>query len=66
MSFFQPIYAFLHSPAGVIGLFAALLVGFWLLYRRPAGNTSQRLMRWRIGLQFAAICLILGIAILNQ
>ena len=58
MSTFQPIYDFLHSKSGLALLIALLLIGLWNMVRMPAGNTSQKLMRWRVGLQFAAICLI--------
>ena len=65
MSMFATFYDLLHSPAGVGVLFAALLLGLWNMFRRPAGNLSQKLMRWRIGLQFAVICAILGMALLS-
>jgi hypothetical protein len=62
MSAFEPIYDFLHSPLGMALLLAALLFGLWNMYRQPATNLSQRLMRWRVGLQFAVIILLLGLA----
>lgn len=39
-------------------VFGVLLFGFWNLSR---GNpeTSQKLMRWRVGLQFLAILLLM-------
>lgn len=58
MSYFGPVYDFLHSRGGLALFVALLLIGLWNMFRAPAGNTSQRLMRWRVGLQFAAICLI--------
>ena len=66
MSFFAPIYDFLHSWAGAALLFAFLLLGLWNMLRQPPGNTSQRLMRWRVGIQFAVICLILGLALFRR
>lgn len=66
MSFFTPVYDFLHSRSGAALLIALLLIGLWNMFRMPAGNLSQRLMRWRIGLQFAAICLILGLLLLKR
>jgi hypothetical protein len=58
MSYFGPVYDFLHSRGGLALMVALLLIGMWNMFRAPAGNTNQRLMRWRVGLQFAAICLI--------
>ena len=58
MSSFAPVYDVLHSKAGLALFVALLLIGLWNMFRMPAGNTSQKLMRWRVGLQFAAICLL--------
>ena len=35
-----------------------LVLGFANLLRQGAGNASQRLMRWRVGLQFVAIVIV--------
>ena len=43
-----------------------LLIGLWNMFRMPAGNTSQKLMRWRVGLQFAAICVIAIVLLLRR
>ncbi len=61
MSFFTPIYEFLTSRSGAALLVALLLIGMWNMMRAPAGNLSQRLMRWRVALQLAAICLIIAV-----
>ena len=66
MAAFAVLYDFLHSPTGVALLFAALLLGLWNMYRQPADNLSQKLMRWRVGLQFAVICVILGMVLLSR
>ena len=66
MTFFTPIYEFLHSKGGLALLVTLLLIGLWNMFRVPAGNTSQRLMRWRVGLQFAAICLIAAVLLLKR
>jgi hypothetical protein len=65
MALFAPVYNALHSTAGVIVLFTLLGAGIYLLNRRPAGNLSQRLMRWRVGLQLAVILAILAIVLLR-
>ena len=62
MSYFTPIYEFLTSRSGV----ALLLIAMWNMTRAPAGNLSQRLMRWRIALQLAAICLIIGVMLFRR
>jgi hypothetical protein len=50
------------SNIGVAAALAAvtvvLLLGLANMLRGGASNTSQQLMRWRVGLQFAAIVLI--------
>ena len=65
MDLFAPVYDFLHSPVGAGLLFILLLLGLWNMMRQPAGNTSQRLMRWRVGIQFTVICLLFGLALLR-
>jgi Hypoxia induced protein conserved region len=66
MSYFAPIYDFLHSKAGAALLVTLLLIGMWNMFRNPPSNTSQKLMRWRVGLQFAAIAVILLIVLLKR
>jgi hypothetical protein len=39
-------------------VFLVLLLGLANMLRGGAANTSQQLMRWRVGLQFLAIVLI--------
>jgi hypothetical protein len=38
-------------------VFLVLLAGLWNVMRGASANRSQILMRWRVGLQFAAIVL---------
>ncbi len=46
----------------VVGAVAlVLLLGLVNMLRGGSMNTSQRLMRWRLGLQFAAILIIMGV-----
>lgn len=66
MSYFTPVYDFLHSRAGLALFVALLLIGMWNMFRAPAGNTSQKLMRWRVGLQFAAIAAIVLILLFRR
>lgn len=66
MPILSSIYDALHSPVGVALLATAVLLGLWNMYRQPAGNTSQNIMRWRVGLQFALVCLLIGIALMRR
>lgn len=48
--------------AGAVALVAiVVLLGLGNLLRGGDSNVSQKLMRWRVGLQFCAILLILAI-----
>jgi hypothetical protein len=42
----------------VLAVLIVLLVGFWNMLRGSSANRSQMLMRWRVGLQFLAIIII--------
>lgn len=46
-------------PIAIGAVAAVLLLGLINMLRGGSGNTSQKLMRWRVGLQFLAICLIM-------
>jgi Hypoxia induced protein conserved region len=43
----------------VIAVVLVLLMGLWNLTRGSSPNLSQKLMRWRVGLQFLAIVIIM-------
>jgi hypothetical protein len=44
----------------IVAVFVFLCLGLWnLLTTRSDANRSQMLMRWRVGLQFVAIVLIM-------
>jgi Hypoxia induced protein conserved region len=57
----------MHSTSNLIvaiGIGAVtfvLLLGLINMLRGGSPNTSQKLMRWRVGLQFAVIVIIMGI-----
>jgi hypothetical protein len=44
--------------AAVVAVFLVLLAGLWNMLRGTSPNLSQTLMRWRVGLQFLAIVII--------
>jgi hypothetical protein len=47
------------TTLAVAAVFIVLLLGLWNLTRGGNSNLSQRLMRWRVGLQFVAIVIIM-------
>jgi membrane-anchored protein YejM (alkaline phosphatase superfamily) len=49
-------YLTIIAPLAVL---VALLLGLWNLMRTRSASRSQKLMRWRVGLQFLAIVLIM-------
>ena len=48
------------TPFAVGAVILVLLLGLWNLLRRGPGRRSQILMRWRIGLQLLAICIVMA------
>lgn len=55
---------FLSNTAITIALAAVTIVlalGLFNMMRAGNPNTSQKLMRWRVGLQFAAIIIVMGV-----
>lgn len=42
----------------VAAVFVVLCLGLWNMMRGGSANRSQTLMRWRVGLQFVAIILL--------
>ena len=51
--------ALLLSPIAVILVFIVLCFGLWNMLKGDNPNLSQKLMRWRVILQFAAVCLLM-------
>ncbi len=53
---------FSHALVGVAVLAVAivLVLGLVNMLRQGSSNRSQTLMRWRVGLQFVAIVVIVG------
>jgi len=42
-------------------VFIVLVLGLWNMMRGGSPSRSQSLMRWRVGLQFLAIILVLAV-----
>lgn len=47
-------------PLALGAVLLVLLLGLWNMMRGGDSNRSQMLMRWRVGLQFLAVVLIMG------
>ena len=54
----SPALAYISTLA-VVAVAVVLLAGLWNMMRGKSPNTSQKLMRWRVGLQFLAIVIIM-------
>ena len=48
-------------PFALAAVTVVLLLGLVNMMRGGSANTSQLLMRWRVGLQFLAIVLVLAV-----
>ena len=49
------------SYLAVLAVLGVLVAGLLNMLRTDSASTSQRLMRWRVGLQFVAICVLMAI-----
>lgn len=54
------------TTIAVLLVFIVLLLGLWNMMRGTSPNTSQKLMRWRVGLQFLAILIIMAFILLGR
>lgn len=61
----QTVFYHLTTIA-VLLVFIVLLLGLWNMMRGTSPNTSQKLMRWRVGLQFLAILIIMAFILLGR
>ncbi len=56
-----------HSTTlAVIAVIIVLALGLFSMARGDSPNLSQKLMRWRVGLQFCAILIIMGYVLLGR
>ena len=46
-------------PLALIAVAVVLMLGLWNMMRGADPNRSQSLMRWRVILQFVAVCLVM-------
>ena len=59
-------FLFYVSKGTMYAVVAVLLAGLWVMVRGKSPNLSQKLMRWRVGLQFVAIVLLVSYAYVHQ
>lgn len=52
------------TTIAVVAVFIVLLMGLRTMMKGTSPNLSQKLMRWRVGLQFGAILIIIAYALL--
>ena len=53
-------------PIAVAAVACVLLLGLWNMMRGGSASTSQTLMRWRVGLQFVAVVIIMAAIYFTQ
>jgi Mg2+ and Co2+ transporter CorA len=54
------------TTIAVIAVFLVLLAGLYTMSRGSSPNLSQKLMRWRVGLQFVAILVIMAYVLVSR
>lgn len=54
------------TTIAVVAVFLVLLLGLRTMMKGDSPNLSQKLMRWRVGLQFCAILVIIAYAIISH
>lgn len=53
-------------PVAVAAVACVLGLGLWNMMRGGSASTSQTLMRWRVGLQFVAVIIIMAAIYFTQ
>lgn len=54
-------FALFHlTTLAVIAVLIVLAIGLYSMMHNKGANLSQRLMRWRVALQFVAILVLMG------
>ena len=53
-------------PIALAAVGIVLLLGLWNMMRGTSPHLSQKLMRWRVGLQFLAILIIMAFILLGR
>ncbi len=53
-------------PLALLAVVIVLGLGLWNMLRDGPGNISQKLMRWRVVLQFVAVILVMSALYLTR
>ena len=53
------------DPVAVGAVAVVLLMGLWNMMRGGSSSRSQTLMRWRVGLQFLAVVIVMALLYLT-
>ncbi|HRN83824.1 MAG TPA: twin transmembrane helix small protein [Hyphomicrobium sp.] len=54
------------TTIATLAVLVVLVCGLYVMMRGKSPNLSQKLMRWRVGLQFTAIMLVLAYVLVRQ
>ena len=54
------------STIAIAAVFIVLCIGLWNMMRDGSASLSQKLMRWRVGLQFLAVVIIMAAFLLRR
>ena len=54
------------TTLAVLAVFVVLVLGLSVMARGKSPNLSQKLMRWRVGLQFVAIVVIMVVVLYGR
>lgn len=54
------------TTLATLAVFIVLVMGLWTMMKGTSPNLSQKLMRWRVGLQFLAIVVIMVTVLVQQ
>lgn len=54
------------TTVAVLAVLVVLVMGLWAMTRGKNPNLSQKLMRWRVGLQFCAILIIVAYSLVRS
>lgn len=54
------------TTIAIFAVLIVLLLGLWTMMKGTSPNLSQKLMRWRVGLQFCAIVLLVAYVLFTR
>ena len=54
------------TTIAVLAVLLVLGLGLWNMMRGTSPSTSQKLMRWRVGLQFLAILIVMAFFLMTR